>query len=53
VSENRWIRIPEEVLEVYRLYRPTPFIRAERLEKALKTTAKIFYKYEALAHPQS
>jgi tryptophan synthase beta chain len=53
VSENRWIRIPEEVLEVYRLYRPTPFIRAERLEKALKTTAKIFYKYEGVSPPGS
>jgi tryptophan synthase beta chain len=53
VSENRWIRIPEEVLEVYRLYRPTPFIRAERLERALKTTAKIFYKYEGVSPPGS
>jgi len=53
ISENRWIRIPEEVLEVYRLYRPTPFIRAERLEKALKTTAKIFYKYEGVSPPGS
>jgi tryptophan synthase beta chain len=53
MSENRWIRIPEEVLEVYRLYRPTPFIRAERLEKALKTTAKIFYKYEGVSPPGS
>ncbi len=53
ISENRWIRIPEEVLEVYRLYRPTPFIRAERLERALKTTAKIFYKYEGVSPPGS
>ncbi|TDA28712.1 MAG: TrpB-like pyridoxal phosphate-dependent enzyme [Archaeoglobi archaeon] len=53
MSEERWIRIPEEVLEIYRLYRPTPLIRAERLEKALKTPAKIFYKYEGVSPPGS
>lgn len=53
MSEERWIRIPEEVLEVYRIYRPTPFIRATRLEKALKTPAKIFYKYEGVSPPGS
>ncbi|MEM2176647.1 MAG: TrpB-like pyridoxal phosphate-dependent enzyme [Archaeoglobaceae archaeon] len=53
VSEERWIKIPEEVLEIYRIYRPTPFIRAERLEKALKTPAKIFYKYEGVSPPGS
>lgn len=53
ISEERWIKIPEEVLEIYRLYRPTPFIRAERLEKALKTPAKIFYKYEGVSPPGS
>ncbi len=44
VSEKRTIDIPEEVREAYRLYRPTPLVRARRLEKALKTPAKIFYK---------
>jgi len=53
MSEERWIKIPEEVLEVYRLYRPTPLIRAERLEKALKTPAKIYYKYEGVSPPGS
>ena len=40
------IEIPEEVREIYKLYRPTPLIRARRLEKALDTTAHIYYKYE-------
>ncbi len=46
VSADRWIPIPPEVLEIYRLWRPTPLFRAERFEKALKTPARIFYKYE-------
>ena len=46
VSTDRYIDIPEEVREVYKLYRPTPLLRARRLEKALDTPAKIFYKYE-------
>jgi len=45
-SQDRWVNIPEEVREVYRLWRPTPLFRAVRLEKALKTPAKIYYKYE-------
>jgi tryptophan synthase beta chain len=49
VSEKRYIDIPEEVREAYRLYRPTPLIRALRLEKALKTPAKIYYKYEGVS----
>ncbi|MEM4508904.1 MAG: TrpB-like pyridoxal phosphate-dependent enzyme [Archaeoglobaceae archaeon] len=53
MSEDRWVRIPEEVLDIYRIYRPTPLIRAERLEKALKTPAKIFYKYEGVSPPGS
>lgn len=53
MSEERWIRIPEEVLEIYRIYRPTPLFRAVRLEKALKTPAKIFYKYEGVSPPGS
>jgi len=46
VSTERWIEIPDEVLEVYRTWRPTVLHRARRLEKALDTPAKIFYKYE-------
>ncbi|GAM08460.1 tryptophan synthase beta chain 2 [Geobacter sp. OR-1] len=46
VSPNRWIDIPDEVREIYRLWRPSPLFRAHRLEKALGTPAKIYYKYE-------
>uniref|UniRef100_A0A0D3GIY2 tryptophan synthase n=1 Tax=Oryza barthii TaxID=65489 RepID=A0A0D3GIY2_9ORYZ len=46
VTEERFIDIPEEVAEVYKLWRPTPLIRARRLEKLLDTPAKIYYKYE-------
>jgi tryptophan synthase beta chain len=46
ISKERYIEIPEEVREVYKLYRPTPLLRARRLEKALDTTAHIYYKYE-------
>ncbi len=46
VSTERYIEIPEEVREAYKLYRPTPLMRATRLEKALGTPAHIYYKYE-------
>jgi tryptophan synthase beta chain len=46
VSTERYIEIPEEVREIYRLYRPTPLLRARRLEKMLDTPAHIYYKYE-------
>jgi tryptophan synthase beta chain len=46
VSPKREIPIPEEVREVYRIYRPTPLIRATGLEKALKTPARIYFKHE-------
>jgi tryptophan synthase beta chain len=46
VSSDPFIDIPDEVLEAYRLYRPTPLHRAVRLEKALDTPAHIYYKYE-------
>ncbi len=46
VSPDRYIDIPEEVMEMYRLYRPTPLIRARRFEKALGTPAHIYFKYE-------
>ncbi len=46
VSQERYIEIPEEVQDVYRLWRPTPLFRARNLERALGTPAKIYYKYE-------
>jgi tryptophan synthase beta chain len=46
VSTERYIGIPEEVQALYRLWRPTPLYRAHRLERALDTPARIFYKYE-------
>ncbi|MFB3889921.1 MAG: TrpB-like pyridoxal phosphate-dependent enzyme [Candidatus Bathyarchaeia archaeon] len=46
MSQDRWIDIPEEVRDIYRIWRPSPLIRAIGLEKALKTPAKIYYKYE-------
>ncbi|MFZ5855325.1 MAG: TrpB-like pyridoxal phosphate-dependent enzyme [Chloroflexota bacterium] len=46
ISAERYIPIPDEVREIYKLYRPTPLIRARRLEKALGTPAHIYYKYE-------
>jgi tryptophan synthase beta chain len=49
ISTERYIEIPEEVLEIYRLYRPTPLLRARRLEKALGTPAHIYYKYEGVS----
>jgi tryptophan synthase beta chain len=49
VSHQRWIDIPEEVLDIYCLWRPTPLVRALRLEKTLKTPAKIYYKNEGVS----
>jgi tryptophan synthase beta chain len=49
VSTERWIEIPEEVREVYKQWRPSPLFRAKRLEKLLKTPAKIYYKYEGVS----
>jgi tryptophan synthase beta chain len=43
VSQDRYIDIPEEVREIYKLWRPTPLLRARRLEKALDTPAHIYY----------
>ncbi|MGC3952917.1 MAG: pyridoxal-phosphate dependent enzyme [Propionicimonas sp.] len=45
-STERWIEIPAEVHDIYRLWRPSPFYRALRLEQAIGTTARIYYKYE-------
>ncbi|WP_328618036.1 TrpB-like pyridoxal phosphate-dependent enzyme [Amycolatopsis sp. NBC_00355] len=49
VTSERYIDIPEEVLEVYRLWRPSPLFRARRLEKTLGTPARIYYKYEGVS----
>jgi tryptophan synthase beta chain len=50
VSQERWIKIPEEVMEAYRwLPRPTPLMRAFKLEQYLKTPAKIYYKWEGVS----
>src|SRR5574340_1508042 len=49
VSTERWITIPEEVLKIYSLWRPSPLFRAHRLEQALKTPARIYYKYEGVS----
>ncbi len=49
MSSQRWIEIPEEVRQIYALWRPAPLCRALRLEQALGTTAKIFYKYEGVS----
>ncbi len=49
VSRERWINIPDQVLDVYSLWRPTPLCRAHRLEAALKTPAKIYYKNESVS----
>lgn len=49
VSQEKWIPIPEEVRDVYSIWRPTPLYRAYGLEKALDTPAKIFYKYEGVS----
>ncbi|MFF5078616.1 TrpB-like pyridoxal phosphate-dependent enzyme [Actinoplanes sp. NPDC000266] len=49
VTTERYVPIPDEVLDVYRLWRPSPLFRAHRLEKALGTPAKIYYKYEGVS----
>jgi len=49
MSSERWIAIPEAVREIYRLWRPSPLFRARRLEQALGTPARIYYKYEGVS----
>ena len=49
VSTDRWIDIPEEVLEIYSMWRPSPLHRARRLEKLLDTPARIYYKNEGVS----
>ncbi|MBN2028774.1 TrpB-like pyridoxal phosphate-dependent enzyme, partial [bacterium] len=49
VSQERWIDIPEEVQDIYRIWRPSPLVRARRWEKMLDTPAKIYYKWEGVS----
>ena len=49
MSESRYIDIPEEILDIYRLWRPSPLFRARRLEEKLGTPAHIYYKYEGVS----
>ncbi len=49
LSQERWIDIPEEVRELYRIWRPTPLVRATGLEKALGTPAHIYFKNESIS----
>lgn len=53
VSMEPFIDIPEEVLEIYKIWRPSPLIRARNLEKLLNTPAKIYYKNESVSPPGS
>lgn len=53
VSRERYIPVPTEVLDIYRLWRPTPLYRARRLEQVLKTPAEIYYKWEGVSPPGS
>lgn len=49
MSPQRWIDIPDAVRDIYRIWRPSPLFRAHRLEKALGTPAKIYYKFEGVS----
>ena len=49
LTTERWIDIPDEVRDLYRIYRPTPLVRASGLEKALDTPAKIYFKNESVS----
>lgn len=49
VSQERWIEIPEQVQELYKIWRPTPLVRATALEKALDTPAHIYFKNESVS----
>src|SRR6476659_11134217 len=53
VSADPWIDIPGEVLDILRLWRPTPLVRAVRLEQALGTPARIYFKDESVSPPGS
>ena len=46
MTQEKWVKIPQEVLEIYNIWRPAPLVRANKLEEALGTKAKIYFKYE-------
>ena len=48
-TKERWVPIPEEVRDIYRIWRPAPLVRADRLERALDTPARIYFKYEGVS----
>jgi tryptophan synthase beta chain len=48
-TQERWVPIPDEVRDIYRMWRPTPLVRADRLERALDTPARIYFKYEGVS----
>jgi tryptophan synthase beta chain len=49
ISQEKYVEIPDEVRDIYKIWRPTPMFRATGLEKALDTPAKIYYKYEGVS----
>jgi len=49
MTQEKWVDIPDELLEIYKIWRPAPLQRAVRLEKALKTKTRIYYKNESLS----
>jgi tryptophan synthase beta chain len=53
LSHDRWIKIPDELLEYYKIWRPTPLHRAKRLEEFLRTPCRIYYKQEYVSPPGS
>jgi tryptophan synthase beta chain len=53
MSQEKWIDIPAEILDIYKIWRPTPLERAVRLEKVLKTKTRIYFKNESLSPPGS
>ncbi len=53
MSTDRWIEIPDEVLDILAIWRPTPLVRAHNLERALKTPARIYFKDESVSPPGS
>ncbi|MDX1657856.1 MAG: TrpB-like pyridoxal phosphate-dependent enzyme [Nitriliruptorales bacterium] len=53
VTTDKYVDIPDPVLDIYRLWRPSPLFRAHRLEEALGTPARIYYKYEGVSPPGS
>ena len=53
VSTQRWIDIPDEVLGILKIWRPSPLVRASNLEKLLKTPARIYFKNESVSPPGS